>query len=546
MSHDQVSDSSRLPDFPSQSEKCKAVTVLRPDLSIDTNFSFLAQPWVELKPKTDKEFPAPANNRISHVNSTGILKGELPRYVPAGSCGRVVYAQVSPFSYSDDIEKKVLLPSASPPHEHNDVQLPISFLTHESSAKNKSNSLINHCDPLPTYHSSAPPLRIVSGALQIPPSTNPQQLTQPHGSYFQDSIKLSKSLMSINSENEVQKTSCSQTWVEESKTKDTSILTSTADMVPNGKCQASARIDAPLEELSLKSFPMTTEEFESVKNTGSAGTTVQKNMESFPPEAASRHAKHFVAQSEHNKASYKHAHGSHHRMQKFDVTALLESLKQLDTTKDQLKATADRLDQKFALSSSALLLNKSNSEHGQNYVPSSSSPSLACFTNASSTRSEDGELEVQQRELVSVLTPILEESTLTGSQLNTTLDEYGSERESREISSNILEDQPRSSPLASTRTTECGIKSLPLISEKDNGLEAVSDKNNHLFQRLCHSSKDDNGICVGSSSILSNTPVSRSPSQLRQINPELQSTGSEGVGVSNPGTWFSLRSHLAK
>lgn len=608
MSHDilsqlsEVSDASHSAGVPSRVEKCKAVTVVCPDLSMDTDFSFVDQPWVELKPQTCNEFPAPTNNRVKLTNSVGDLKGSSPRciHVSGDSCGEVVYAQVPPLSYNDASKKKVPLPSMSPSHEHRNP-LPLSFLACKPSAmvEQKSCSLASHSDPLLAYHSPiVPPPKSV--ALQIPPSLSqprlsiPQQLVHPPNGHFKDSIEdsthRSRSLTSIlptDPEREVQHTGCPQACVDETKATrvDARFRTLTTDAVTKENSQTAARIDAHLEKLASKPHHLTTEGLTSEKNdhpTSTSGTMVHKDMECFPPEVGSRCNESFVAQTGHEEIIHPHTRGSHRPVHGFDVTALLEGLRRLDKAQGQLQATTCRLGQKPGLysSSSAPSLMKSNAEQGQS--KSSSSPFLTCFTKVSPTHSsEDGELEVRQEALFSVLTPILEENTLTGSQLNTTLEEYGGEREEKDVSTMLRPsrsiqslsfdqgkkdvDQASSATevccskpaliteelttltLATNITTECGIKPCPLISLRDNEVEEVAhQQSNHpLLHHQHHSATDDFSSCVGSSSIFANAPASRALCHLRQSSPELPSHG-PARGGNDPAMWFALRSHLVQ
>lgn len=629
LSQDQLLDTTPPPppSVPSpQLDEYKTGTVLGPDLSLDTTFSSMAQPWVQLTPKADMEFPVSSNDRVS---PQGITKGGSPSYVSGDSHGRLVYAHVSPLVYNDDSEKKLPPPTVSSSYGHKKASIPPSYSAHEP-ATTKLHFPASCSDPLLTYHSAdsacnAPAPPPISVALQIPPSVSqpllcsPRQHPPPSSTH---STGHSRSLMSIKPtdwESEVRHTASPQAWIEETESStrvEAKIRTSITDTVPREKCQTAARIDARLETLVSQSVRPQTLPTPAGLESGSgsmnrvstAGTVVRMNNKSLPPEVGknlSSSVDSVTAQTERQKTHANDAqrHLLHHTASEhggFDVSGLLESLRQLDRTQGQLRATSDRLGlQKPALhsSSSAPSLVQSDAKHSHTLVPesnaSSSSSTAACFAEASTPRSsEEGELTVRQEEF-SILTPIPEESTLSSSQVNTTLEEGGGEwREEGKEGSSVVRstgnlesvsfDQPnkyvdrsststtavagysQSSPLIATedsfkavpltanRTAEHGIKAVPVISSLNpsGGLEAASElqiqQSNKNHYHPHHPGEDDNS-CIGAASVLPNIQTTRTLPRLHQSNLELPgSAGTTGGRRNNPGTWFALSSHLAQ
>lgn len=589
LSHDQALVTTPPPSsmLSPQLDECKAVTVLGPDLSLDTTFSSLAQPWVQLTPKADPEIPVSAtswgkpgiSNRANPVISDrgnpvisnrgnpviSDVKGGSPRYV---SHGGVVYAQVSPLSYSDGSKKKSLSPTVSASHEHK-ASLPSSSSAREPAAKMrpKPHPPPSHSDPLLMYHSAdgaynAPAPPPISVALRVPPSASqppllrPQPFPQSPTNHSSHSSHRSNSFPPTGRESEVRHTATPQAWVEETKANtgvETRIQTSFTNAVPNETwttdalpSQTAARIDARLEKLASQSLRPQIQPNPGLKignesTSRAVGAVVGKDE----PLVGKKH----TTENEHHQA---HARdGQHHMLSVsdqsgFDVSGLLESLRQLDQTQGHLQATADRLSlQKSAppSSSSASSLMLPSAKHGQSLVTMTNAPtssSLAGFGNASPAHSSEGREVDVGHEAFSVLTPIPEESTLTSSQLNSTLEEDVGER--REESSGVVRsagahgsvslDQKRkcmdqgssvtsvsgskssslftskdgaeAAPLVSSRTTEHMIKPASIIGVRDNArngldgvVEHVSQQNNHV---LHNQDKGGNASGVGPAS----------------------------------------------
>ena len=600
-SHDQASAPSQPP---SASSFGKRVAELCPDINTDPDSSTLTQPWVELTPKVDKEFPV-VRSIVAAATSVGNPKQHSAGHSSGYTSGRVMYTQTSPLGYSNESKGEISPATVSFPCKRKKGPLQISSTRGDPAKMEHKSHLLSCTDPSLTSHTinkfCDPPLSLASSTpLLVPPSTSvptPPQPTQPPNCKYKTQLCQNSTLIrSMCPASEVGRVIPPQVNVEGTKACSrreagcVQKMTTSTDTSTRLKysTQTAALLDTHLKQLvksqSMKSHPLPTEKPMVDESLGiDSGMTVDMRVESSSPEVTSLPVGMFPAQTKCNIANHMRAvDGSHlEQVNRSDVTTLVD-----DLTLDELATTSNgttiQIHPQLAVSSSSAPSLSEFIATGNQWPPAGNIPSSvlspALAGSADDVCLSEGQiLEPRQETLFSVLTPITEESTWISSQQSTMLEEEeeggsvgGKEVSGLAISSgtlknvssdpeNIEVDQIKAAaddshtktcPLVATDmlppngTISCGINSVPFNGMGDAALDPCGGLATSSDQQNKHRFlPPPHSGDIGKDCHI---PASGSSGLPCWSCSDLGTPSSEAGGGDDRGTWFALSSHLVQ